>query len=444
MAFVLGTTLMAAPITAFADETPEESIAKSLRSSGYVVDESGLLSSSDINALNEMAGKIYSKYKVGAYYVVVNSLLGYSDAQDYADALIDTYNLGNLTTGGCVVFLVCAQENQFVLVSDGAIEDVFPDNVLNYVVKDIKPYLSRSDWRGAGEVFFDDVRQVLKSSTASATSNSTSESNASNASNAASEVKYKGTYVTDNSGLFSDNERMQLEAAATTLAEQYNMGVYLLIVDYMLDSNGNKLSDPTSSQRTSFATDFYRANNLGLGKGNDGVMLTLAVKSRDYVTIGYGQGSYSFSNEGITYMEDVVTEYLGDNDWYQGCEAYYDCIGEQLEYYSVAGDTWTEPDILSLILKILATLGIPVGVAASVVSREKSAMKTAHEKTEANTYMVRDSFALTRSTDRFINTTMTVAPIPKVENSGGGHSFGGGGWGGGGGGGFSSSGGGKF
>ena len=429
-ALVLGVALMTVPLAAYADVTYDDDVAAALGSNTSVVDEGNLLDGSEIASLNVMGSKILAEYGVGAYYVTVDSLEGYAEAQEYTDDFVDAYNLENLTPHGCVICLVCVPESQFALVSAGDALTTFSNDVLNYLVTEINPYLGRSEWAGAGETFFDDVSQTLSGKKANATS----------------EVKYNGTYVTDDYGLFSDNERMQLEADATALAEQYNMGVYLLIVDYMQDSSGNDLANPTSSQRTNFATSFYRANDLGLGSGKDGIMLTIAVKSRDYVTIGYGQGSYSFSNEGIDYMEDAVISYLGDNDWYGGCNAYYSNIREQLEYYSVRGDTWTEPDLLSLILKILAALGIPAGVAASRISREKSAMKTAREQTEAENYLVRDSFELKRASDTFVNTTMSVVPIPKHEDSGGGGSsgFGGGGWGGGGGGGFSSSGGGKF
>ncbi|MBQ2680917.1 MAG: TPM domain-containing protein, partial [Eggerthellaceae bacterium] len=263
-------------------------------------------------------------------------------------------------------------------------------------------------WSGAAETFFGDVETTLKGGKPNSTS----------------DVKYNGTFVTDAYGLFSDSQRATLEAKATELAQKYNMGVYLLVVDKM-----NGLDNPTQAQRTNFATSFYRANNLGLGSGRDGIMFVIAVDSRDYVTIAFGQGSYSFSDEGVAYMEDAVREELGSNQWYDGCEVYYDKIGEQLEYYSVKGEPWTEPNPLSFILKILAILGIPAGVAFSSVRRQEDAMFTAREKTEASNYLVRGSLELTQSTDQFSHTTHVVTPIPQHEDhdSGGGSSFGGGG-----------------
>ena len=417
---------------AASESTSEPSIAineaslQAISNGQHVISEDGLVPSSDLDRLNSMAESIENSSQVDAYYITVDSLQGSGSAASFAEEYINAYGLDERSANGCIVFLVCLNEGKYSLVSIGKAADTFPDDVLEHLDKDLFPYLGRSDWSGAAETFFGDVEQTLRGEKANATS----------------DVKYNGTFVTDAYGLFSDSQRATLEAKATELAETYNMGVYLLIVDKM-----NGLDNPTQAQRTNFATSFYRANNLGLGSGRDGIMFVIAVDSRDYVTIAYGQGSYSFSDEGVAVMEDAIREKLADNRWYDGCEVYYDKIGEQLEYYSIKGEPWTEPDFISFVLKILAILGIPAGVAFSSVRRQEDAMFTAREKTEASNYLVRNSLVLTQSTDQFSHTTHVVTPIPQHESSssgGGGSSFGGGGWGGGGGGGFSSSGGGKF
>ena len=438
-ALVLGASLAAAPAVAFADMDPDASVQSAIDRPSYVIDQDGLLSSSEIASLESMGAQILSKYDVLPLYVTVKSLGSYPDAESYASDFMDAYELDEQAPNGSVLFLLSVSDAQFALMSDGDVEGQLSSSVLEYLIKEVNPYLGRSDWLGAGETFFDDVAQTLSGKQANATSS----------------VSYTaGTYVVDDYGLFSTEDRNQLEAKAQELAAEYDMGVYLLVVDYMQDSSGNDLRDPSSSQRTNFATSFYRANGLGLNKESDvesnckygdGIMLAIAVDSRDYVTIAYGQGSYSFSDEGISAMESAVTDELGDNDWYGGAKAYYSAMEEQLEYYSVRGEPYTEPDVFSFFLKILALLGIPAGVAFGKTSSEKAAMKTAREQTEAANYLVPKSFVLTQSDDKFINTTLSVVPKPKEsESSSGGGGFGGGGWGGGGGGGFSSSGGGKF
>ena len=242
------------------------------------------------------------------------------------------------------------------------------------------------------------------------------------------------TYVFDEYGLFSSSEYSQLESTAESLAKQYGMGVYFLTTGTM---NGNY--NPSSDERTRYATGYYVDHSLGLGPGKDGIMFVVAADSRDYVTIAYGQGSYSFSDSGISSMEDDVTSYLGDNDWFGAAEAYYNDIGDQLEYYAQKGTPGKPLDAMDYALRIGIILVIPLIIAIIVVSSMKSKMKTAREKTEARDYLDQSSLVLTISEDTFINSS--VIATPRNEDKGGG---GGGGWGGGGGGGFSSSGGGKF
>ena len=422
-ALLLGVTLCGVPALAFADVNVDSAVSASIADGAYVIDEEGLISSSDEASLNQKAASVQSSYDVAPYFITARSLEGYSSLSEFTNAYVEAYQLDSQASNGCVVFMLSTSERSYWLTSYGNAGSSFPQSTIDYLDSDIFPYLGRSDWAGAADTFFGDVGQTLGGGKANATS----------------DVSYKGTYVTDAYGLFTDEQRASLEAKATELAQKYQMGVYLLVVDYM---NGNP--NPSSSERTNFATSFYRANNLGLGSGKDGIMLVIAVDSRDYVTIAYGQGSYSFSDEGIRAMEEAVTEELGNNDWYGGSNAYYDKTGEELEYYSVKGEPWTEPDPLSFLLKILAILGIPASVAFSKTKSDKAAMKTAREQTEASSYLDRGSFNLLESHDQFVNTTLAVTPIPKHEDRDSGSGFGGGGWGGGGGGGFSSSGGGKF
>lgn len=243
-----------------------------------------------------------------------------------------------------------------------------------------------------------------------------------------------GTYVFDELDLLTSSEFSSLESQGASYADEYGVGVYLLITDTM----GGR-SDPSSSQRNEFARQYFLNNSLGVGADKDGIIFVIAAQSRDYVTVKHFANSANdpFSNDGVDALEDDVTSYLSNNNWSGGAKAYYSTVGEQLSYFAATGKQWTEPDPLGLLLKILATLGIPAAAAGAIVSGEKSAMKTAREASEASNYLDRSSFELTGSRDDFVNTTVSVVPIPKKEDSGGG------GWSDMGGG-FSGSGGGKF
>ncbi|MBQ3301072.1 MAG: TPM domain-containing protein, partial [Eggerthellaceae bacterium] len=285
LSLVLSFSVMGVPATAFAAVQRDSSVSQAISSDYYALDQEGLLSSSDVKALNQTGKSLKSNYGVGAYFITVSDFGNNADAGAYADAFVEAYGLETANgQRGCLVFVVSKGEREYEVRAYGAAKNTFSDDVIDYLIKELFPYLGRADWSGAAETFFSDAEQTLSGKQA----------------NSSSTVPYtQGTYVIDNYGLFSDEQREKLESTAQNFASTYGMGVYLLVVDYMQDSNGKNLSNPSSAQRTNFATSFYRANGLGLNKASekygDGIMLVLAVKSRDYVTIAYGQGSYSFN-----------------------------------------------------------------------------------------------------------------------------------------------------
>ena len=243
-----------------------------------------------------------------------------------------------------------------------------------------------------------------------------------------------GSYVFDEVGVLSSSEFQSLEQQGAEYASKYGIGVY---IQYTGTMNGEM--NPSSSERNEYGRQVYLQKGLGVGSGKNGILVVVAVQSRDYVTVKHFADSSQdpFSDEAVDALEGKYTSELSDNDWYEAAREYYDVAGEQMEYFATTGKQWTEPNLISLLLKILATLGIPAFAAYAFTSGEKSKMKTAVEATEATDYLDRASFNLTVAQDQFVNTTMTVTPIPKDSKSGGG------GWSNMGGG-FSGSGGGKF
>ncbi len=243
-----------------------------------------------------------------------------------------------------------------------------------------------------------------------------------------------GSYVFDEMGVLSSSEFQSLEQQGAEYANTYGIGVYIQFTDTM---NGNY--NPSSSERNEYGRQVYLQKGLGVGSGKNGILVVVAVRSRDYVTVKHFDDSSQdpFSDSAVDALEGQYTEELSSNDWYDAARYYYKTAGEQMEYFAATGKQWTEPDPIGLLLKILATLGIPAIAAFGYVGGEKSKMKTAVEAREASNYLDRASFKLTVSNDEFVNTTMTVVPIPKEKKGGGG------GWSNMGGG-FSGSGGGKF
>lgn len=242
-----------------------------------------------------------------------------------------------------------------------------------------------------------------------------------------------GAYVFDEQNVLTEQQFQSLEAKGADYAQKYGIGVYAVFTNTM---NGN--SSPSSSQRNDFGRQFFNEHDLGVGANKNGIIMVVAVGSRDYVTVKHFNNSSEdpFSNDCVDALESSYTSYLKNNNWYAAADSYYNTTGEQMAYFKENGKQWSEPDPIGLLIKILITLGVPGFIAFGVVNGEKAAMKTARQASEASDYLDRESFELTTSNDQFVNTTLSVVPLPKEEKSGGGWSNMGGG--------FSGSGGGKF
>ena len=129
--------------------TTNESSLQAISSGQHVISEDGLVPSSDFDRLNSMAKSIENSFQVDAYYVTVSSLQGSDSAATFAEEYINAYGLDKRNANGCVVFLVCLNEGKYSLVSIGNVANTLSDDMLDFMDKDLFPYLGRSDWSGA-------------------------------------------------------------------------------------------------------------------------------------------------------------------------------------------------------------------------------------------------------------------------------------------------------
>ncbi len=222
-----------------------------------------------------------------------------------------------------------------------------------------------------------------------------------------------GTYVHDTMDLLPAEEFNKLESKGKEYAEKYNMGVYLLTTASM----GSNEGEP--SGRNEFARDYYEKQGLGVGKDKDGIILVVASNSRKYVIVNKisDKAKDPFSDDGVKSLESDVKSYLKNNNWADAAKAYYDDAGEQLEYFKSNGKQWKKPHYEYLLIKIAATILIPLMIAFAIVRSRISAMKTAQIQTNATSYESDNGLNLTVSNDNYLYRTTNVTPLPKNDKS---------------------------
>jgi len=231
-------------------------------------------------------------------------------------------------------------------------------------------------------------------------------------------------YVSDYAGLLSDTQRQSLNEQAKEVSDEYNFGVFVVIVnDYRSYVNGS-MAD--------FAENVFHRYGLGRGQKEEGVILAMSMNERDYDIYAHGDfGNYAFTDYGKQQLANSFLDNFRNNDWMGGFRDFIRYSGDMLEKARNGQpvDTWipdqTETGPRMTLGKLLVSLGVGCLTGGVTVSGMKRQMKTAIRQTGAANY-VGGGVDLYVRRDDFVNRSVTRQVIPRQTGGrpGGGH-FGG-------------------
>ena len=223
----------------------------------------------------------------------------------------------------------------------------------------------------------------------------------------------KGSYVLDDYGLYDSSTRQELEQSASQLASTYGVAPYLVVVD-----------DIGSQTVRSFAESYWLDHELGIGSDASGIMFLIAVDSRDYVTITHGTGIYAFTDYGIEQLEDAVVSYLGDDEWEDAAECYYEQCSSILAFCADKGepfDSHNDPAARVVALGMAFAIALLLALAVAFIVRRilKGQLKSVAAGSSAAGFLA-GSIVLTAQQDVFTGSHVSVVPLPKNDDNGGG------------------------
>lgn len=224
----------------------------------------------------------------------------------------------------------------------------------------------------------------------------------------------RGTYVLDDYGLYDSSTRQELEQSASQLATTYGVAPYLVVVD-----------DIGSQSVRSFAESYWLDHGLGIGSDASGIMFLIAVDSRDYVTITHGKGIYNFTDYGIEQLEDAVVVYLGDDEWEDAAECYYEQCSSILAFCADKGepfDVGNDPAARAAALGMALVIALALAIVVAFIVRRilKGQLKSVAAGSSAASFLA-GGVVLTAQHDEFTGSHVSVAPLPKNDD----HSSGG-------------------
>lgn len=221
-------------------------------------------------------------------------------------------------------------------------------------------------------------------------------------------------YVTDEAGLFTDDQRQALTARAAAISEKYGFGVYIVTLEDFRDYTN-------SSNIEKFAVRYYDQRSFGFGSDRAGTMLMLSMAERDYVLdFNSSRADTVFTEAGRDWMENRFLLHFRGNDFYSGFNEYLNTCEEYLEAaqngepvgqgQSSSADREKPSPALALIPGAVAAL--LVGILTCVP------MRSAGVQRDADQYVVRGSLNLRRRSDMFLHRSVSRRPR-ETQSSGG-------------------------
>lgn len=242
----------------------------------------------------------------------------------------------------------------------------------------------------------------------------------------------------DYANLLTSEQFYDLCLRIRELTAQYQTDFVILTVESL---------DGKSPQE--YANDYYDEKNCGFGPNRDGMLMLLAMESRDYYFLTNGAPTEKLAQAGgIAALENKVVSHLSSGNYYLAFGMFLDTaagiVAKPLSAPGASNPAYND-DFVDVTYKeipitaadrwqrvgIFAVIGIIAGFVTTFIMTR--GMKTARAQKHAADYVRPGSFHLTRQQDLYLYRTRTRVRIQSNNTSSGGGRSGGGSRGGGGG-----------
>lgn len=214
----------------------------------------------------------------------------------------------------------------------------------------------------------------------------------------------------DGADLLTDGEEAAVLSRMEQISRQYQVEIVVAAVE---STDGADADD--------FAEAYYDSGTYGYGHGRDGVLLLVAMESRDWRILSNGRGSDAIGSGEIDEIGNAVQPLLRDGEYEEafltfaeGC-AYY----LEGELHGFAFETGKN---------LLISVGIGFAAALVVTGIWWAKLKSVKRRWNAAEYVVPGSMNLTHSSDFFLyrNVTRIQKASSSSSSSGSSRSIGGG------------------
>lgn len=208
---------------------------------------------------------------------------------------------------------------------------------------------------------------------------------------------------TDTVGLLTESENVALNNKLDTLSQQLHFDIAIVVMDSL---DGWEVDDAAES--------IYDQYNFGYGADRDGVILLIAMDSRDWGITAKGFGKEALNKDAQDAISGLIVPLLSTGEYNEAFNVFADGCGDMVTD-AMNGNVYKAP--FNVVKSIGIAVVVSLVVALIVVGSMKAKLKTVHQKYAASDYVVPGSLAITNARERYLYSTTSRTAKPKNDSS---------------------------
>lgn len=221
--------------------------------------------------------------------------------------------------------------------------------------------------------------------------------------------------VVDMADILTTQEEEKLQNMLQEIAEKYQCDAAVVTTE---TCEGKSAQDYTD--------DYYDANDYGYGSTDDGIILMVCMGERQFHLATRGTAITMFTDYGLEVIDNQITEYLTDGDYYKAFKTYGDLVDEFIEEYETTGKAFdvrhAYKEKMEIGLRVLISAAVGLVLAVIVVVSLFAQLRTVAVEKRAHEYVRSGSFRVTRERDLYLYRTVSRRRKEKSSGGGGGGS----------------------
>lgn len=220
---------------------------------------------------------------------------------------------------------------------------------------------------------------------------------------------YSPDKIVDEADLLTSAEESKLRERAADVIGKYDCDIVIITVSSLEGISAESAAD-----------DCFDYIGYGIGSDRSGILLLVSIGDREWHMSTSGRAIQVFTDYGLDYIGDTVSDSLGDGDYFEAFEDFIKLCDDFLNEYETSGRAYDtnhklkeRRSLSGYIFLAVISLGAGALIAFAATSSMKNKLKTVRPQNMANAYAENGGVNFTVSKDIFLYRTVRRTPRPK-------------------------------